>query len=199
MIALKVCELATLDDAKACVSLGAHALGVRLGRPAAADPALSLAAAIAEALGDRALVVGVVGPEVADDELELLKRETGVACLQFEGPRARERAERHLPHAYPSLPPDALARAAPGFAGGYVMARLEAPPGDADARAWAALGALARAKRLALSAPFTPDAARAALARLRPYCLDLRPLPSEKGQLDPRRVGALLEVLREPA
>jgi phosphoribosylanthranilate isomerase len=197
MIALKVCELAALDDAKACVSLGVHALGVRLG-PASAGAALRLAGSVAEALGDRALVVGVVGAEVGDDEIELIKRETGVACLQFEGPFARERAARHLPHAYPSLPLAEIARGAPSFAGDYVLVRAEAPPAAGDAPAWAALGALARAKRLTLSAPFTPASARGMLARLRPYCLDMYTEPYKKAQFDPRRVEALLEVLREP-
>ncbi|HEU4538985.1 MAG TPA: hypothetical protein VFS00_32920 [Polyangiaceae bacterium] len=197
MSTLKVCGLTTLRDARACVARGAHALGVRLDDVAPSSPALALAASIVDALGDRTLVVGVVAPDLGDDDLDRVKRATGVACLQFEGRVARERLECHLPHAYLSLPLDELARAPEPPPGGYVMARLEGPPGELDAPAWQALRALATSRRLAVSAPFTPASARATLARLRPFCLDLRPPPADHGAFDPGLVEALLEALGE--
>ncbi|MCU0687070.1 MAG: hypothetical protein MUF34_33295, partial [Polyangiaceae bacterium] len=66
-----------------------------------------------------------------------------------------------------------------------------------DEAAWQGLRAIAATKRLALSAPFTLASARETLARLRPFCLDLRPSPADPGPFDRRRVEALLALLSE--
>jgi phosphoribosylanthranilate isomerase len=197
MITLKVCGLTTLREARACVAAGAHALGVSLESAAPGSPALALAASIVDALGDRCLVVGVVGPDRDDDELARLKQETGVACLQFEGRLAPERLARYLPHAYLSLPLAAFGPACEPPPGDYVMARVEARSAENDEAAWQGLRAIAATKRLALSAPFTLASARETLARLRPFCLDLRPSPADPGPFDRRRVEALLALLSE--
>ena len=197
MITLKVCGLTNVDDASACAASGVHALGVRLDGPPRGS-AWALAASIVEAVGDRTLVVGVVDARATDDELDGLKRATGVGCLQFEGPVARDRLERFLPHAYVALPLAALEREPAALASDYVMALADELPGPNDRAGWAALRALARAKRLALSAPFTAASARETLRRLRPFCLDLRSPPPGAGRLDRRLVEALLDVVREP-
>ncbi len=197
MITLKVCELTTLPDAKTCAALGAHAVGVRIEGGASGAPSQRLVASVVEALAPRTLVVGVVSPALDDAELERIKCETGVACWQFEGHLAAARLARHLPHAYLALPVAALEPALEALAGDYVMIRAEPWPGAADEAAWRRLRALARTKRLALSAPFSAASAREALARVRPFCLDLRPAPGTEGRFDARRVEALLEAMRE--
>jgi phosphoribosylanthranilate isomerase len=195
MVSLKVCGLTSLDDAKACASLGVRALGVRLtGSPG--DASWALAASTVEALGDRVLVVGVVDARFDEERLGALKRATGVGCLQFEGAVAPERLRAHLPHAYVALPVVALAGDVEPPPGDYLMARLDAEPTAHDPGAWAALRRLARAKRLTLSAPFTPASAREALRLVRPYCLDLCAPGAPPGRVDVRRVEALLEAVR---
>src|SRR5579859_4455936 len=99
MTHVKICGVTSVDDALACVRLGASAVGVNFvaGSPRLVTP--DRASEIARAIGPNALVVGVVADlDVAS--MKALKEAAGLGCLQLHGDEPPEALRELLPHAY---------------------------------------------------------------------------------------------------
>jgi phosphoribosylanthranilate isomerase len=162
---IKICGVTSIEQALACVDLGAHALGVNLidGSPRRVE--LGTARAITEAVGARALVVAVVAnwPLSA---LRDLRARTGVGCLQLHGDESPDDVAALLPHAYKAVrvadaSDVAIAEAMPGE---YVLVDAKvhgALGGTGHALEWGLVVDLAKRRRLALAGGLHPWTSRA--------------------------------------
>ena len=102
MTRVKICGVTTVEQAAACVALGADAVGINLvpSSPRCVDRAR--AREIARAVGDGALTVAVVaGMDVG--AMRALREEIGVECLQLHGDESSDDVAALLPHAYKAV------------------------------------------------------------------------------------------------
>jgi phosphoribosylanthranilate isomerase len=201
---VKICGVTTAEQAVACVDLGADALGVNFVASSPRRVDEKLARAIVEAVGRRALVVGVVAGMTVDAMRALVHR-TGVGCLQLHGDESAADVGALLPHAYKAVrvagPEDA--DAAEAMPGEYVMvdARVKGSlGGTGHTFDWAWVVGLASRRKLVLAGGLTPDNVGSAVARVRPWCVDVASgVESAPGIKDLRRVSAFLEAARSVA
>jgi phosphoribosylanthranilate isomerase len=198
---IKICGVTTVEQALACADAGADAIGVNFVATSPRRIDERRARAIVEAIGDRALVVGVVaGLDV--DRMRALRDETGVGCLQLHGDESSSDVAALLPHAYKAV----------RVASSVDVARAEQMPGDfvmVDAKFGSALGGtghtfdwslvvrLAERRRLVLAGGLTPDNAGLAVAQVRPWCVDVASgVESAPGVKDMGRVRAFVQAVR---
>lgn len=177
MVRVKICGLTSPQQARACVELGADAIGINFhaGSPRCVD--LATGKAIAEAVGEDAITVGVfVDADAA--ELERVKQATGIRCLQLHGDEPPELLARFLPHAYKALRvsgPGTIATAA-RYGGEHVL--LDAyVPGEAGGTGrtfeWGLATELARQRHVTLAGGLSADNVAQAVAEVAPFCVDV--------------------------
>jgi len=201
MVRVKVCGVTTVEQAVACVELGVDAIGVNLvpASPRRVDEAA--ARAIAQAVGDRTLVVAVIADLPVDAMRALLQR-TGAGCIQLHGAESPDDVAAVLPHAYKAV----------GIAGPEDVARAEAMPGDyvmVDAKVpgslggtghtfdWSLVAGLAKTRRLVLAGGLRPENVAAAVAAVGPWCVDVASgVESSPGVKDMGKVEAFLREAR---
>jgi phosphoribosylanthranilate isomerase len=198
---IKICGVTTVEQALACAAAGADALGVNFVPTSPRRVDNARARAIVEAIGGKALVVGVVaGLDVP--RMRALREETRVGCLQLHGDESPADVEALLPHAYKAV----------RVASPVDVARAEAMPGEfvmADAKAGSALGGtgrtfdwslvvrLAERRRLVLAGGLTPENVAAAVEQVRPWCVDVASgVESAPGIKDMERVHAFVRAVR---
>lgn len=200
MVHVKICGVTTPDDARACVELGASAIGVNFvsSSPRSIDVATARAVADAvHATGTKAIVVGVVAGKSVD-ELRALVRDAGLDCLQLHGEESPADVEALLPHAYKAV---RIATAADvdlarTFPGDHVLvdAKVEGVLGGSGAVFdWALVADLARERRLTLAGGLHPGNVAAAVNAVRPYCVDVASgVESAPGVKDLAKVRAFI-------
>lgn len=198
---VKICGITTLDQAWACVELGVDAIGVNLvdGSPRRIDE--TLARRIAREVGDRLLVVAVLASRSLAAMREI-RSATGVGCLQLHGDESAADVAALLPHAYKAVrvggPADVAA--ADAMPGDYVMvdARVEGALGGTGRTVdWALVAPLAKRRKLVLAGGLTPENVRAAVAAVRPWCVDVASgVESAPGVKDARKMAAFVRAAR---
>jgi phosphoribosylanthranilate isomerase len=156
---------------------------------------------IVQAVGSRLLVVGVVA-DLSIDRMRALRDTTGVECLQLHGSETPDDVAALLPHAYKAVRVAdvrdvALAESMPGD---YVMvdARVEgALGGTGRTFDWSLVVGLAGRRKLVLAGGLTPDNVAAAVATVRPWCVDVASgVESAPGVKDLGKVRAFVEAAR---
>jgi phosphoribosylanthranilate isomerase len=201
VIRVKICGLTTVEEALACVELGADAIGVNFVEvsPRRIDP--QTARAIADAVGAAALVVGVVA-NMSVSAMRSLVAETRVGCLQLHGDETDADVAAMLPHAYKAVRvSDAgdIARA-DAAAGGYVMvdAKVEGLLGGSGHRVDTSLVAgLAKRRRLVLAGGLTPENVGRAIREVQPWCVDVASgVESSPREKDLVKVRAFIQAAR---
>jgi len=198
---IKICGVTSVEQALSCAEAGADAVGVNFvaSSPRRVDP--DVARLIARAVGDRALVVGVVAGMTVG-AMRALREETAVGCLQLHGDVSGADVEALLPHAY----------AAVAVATAEDAVRAEAMPGDfvmVDAKVEGALGGtgrtfdwslvveLARRRKVVLAGGLTPGNVAVAIRAVRPWCVDVASgVESAPGSKDIAKVRAFVEAVR---
>jgi phosphoribosylanthranilate isomerase len=186
---VKICGLTSVDDALACVDAGASAIGLNLVPESPRCLSIEEAGRISDALGDRALVVGVVA-DLDLDTLLRLRAEARLGCLQLHGDEPPSLLERLLPHAYKALRvanADDVA-AADRYPGDHVLvdARVDGRLGGTGHRVDPALvSGLAQRRRLTLAGGLRPENVAGAIVAVRPYAVDVASGVEVAG--DPRR------------
>jgi phosphoribosylanthranilate isomerase len=203
---VKICGLTSVADAEACVRLGADAIGLNFvpTSPRRVDEAK--AREIVAAVGGSALVVAVVA-SLPLERMRALKEATGVGCLQLHGDESADDVRGLLPHAYKAI----------RVGSAEDVARAESMPGDyvmVDARVEGALGGtgrtfdwelvvnLAQRRKLVLAGGLTPENVGAAIARVRPWCVDVASGVEREGApgvKDLARVRAFIDAARSAA
>jgi phosphoribosylanthranilate isomerase len=185
----KICGITCVEDAERALDVGASAIGLNLvpSSPRAID--LETARRIADAMGKRATSVLVVADRGVDEMTEML-RFTGAACLQLHGAEPPEIVARLLPHAYKAAhigSPADVARAE-GYPGEYLLvdAKVSGKLGGTGIRLdWELVEPLARFRKLTLAGGLDAENVAEAIARVRPFCVDVASGVERDG--DPRR------------
>lgn len=177
VVHVKICGVTSVEDALACVDAGASSIGVNFVSSSPRCVSVETARAIAVAVGERALVVGVVA-DLEVDAMRRLKDEAQLGCLQLHGDERPEVVAALLPHAYKAL----------RIAGEWDVARAGLYPGEyilVDAKVEGVLGGtgrvfdwdlvrdLASARRLTLAGGLTPENVAAAVRAVRPFAVDV--------------------------
>ena len=201
MIRIKICGVTTASQAHACVALGADSVGVNFVAASPRRVGVEAARAIVAAVGERALVVGVVaGMTLA--EMRAIRDASGVGCLQLHGDEPPGDVAALLPHAYKAVrvaaPGDV--RAADEMPGEYVMldAKVEgALGGTGRTFDWSLAAGLATRRRLVLAGGLTPENVAGAIAAANPWCVDVASgVESSPGVKDLARVEAFIRAAR---
>ncbi len=201
MTRVKICGLTSVEDALACVELGVDAIGVNFVDASPRRVDRKTARAISDAVGTKALVVGVVA-NMPVSTMRALVGETGVGCLQLHGDETDADVTAMLPHAYKAVRvsgSDDVARAdaVPGL---YVLvdAKVEGMLGGSGRRVDLSLVAgLARRRRLVLAGGLSPENVAEAVAEVRPWCVDVASgVESSLGVKDHSKVRAFVEATR---
>jgi phosphoribosylanthranilate isomerase len=200
-VRVKVCGVTTVADALACVEAGVDSVGVNLVASSVRRVDAVLARAVAMAVGARALVVAVVADMSVGDMLAL-KAATGVGCLQLHGSEPAASVSALLPHAYKAVrvASEADVVTAQAMPGDYVLvdAKVEGTlGGTGHTFDWSLVRGLASRRRLVLAGGLTPDNVAAAIASVRPWCVDVASgVESAPGVKDPAAVRAFVEAAR---
>jgi phosphoribosylanthranilate isomerase len=201
VIRIKICGVTTVEQALACVELGADAIGLNFVASSPRRIDLPTARAIATAVGDASLLVGVVA-NMSVSAMRRLLTESRVGCLQLHGDETDDEVAAMLPHAYKAVRvsgADDIARAdaAPGE---YVMvdAKVAGMLGGSGHRVDSTLVAdLAKRRRLVLAGGLTPDNVAGAIVEVRPWCVDVASgVESSPGVKDVAKVRAFIETAR---
>lgn len=203
-VAVKICGVTSVQDATACVDAGADAIGVNFVRnsPRYCEPAA--ARRIVEAVGARALVVGVF-VDASFDEIEAHKRDTGIGCVQLHGDEPPELLERLLPHAYKGLRVRGATsiQDAQRYPGRYLLLDAYVPGvagGSGTTFPWALATEIARMRRVALAGGLDPHNVARAVAEVQPYCVDVASgVESAPGRKDLARVRAFVSAAKSVA
>jgi phosphoribosylanthranilate isomerase len=177
VIRVKICGVTTVDDALACVALGADAIGLNFVGSSPRSIDAGTGRAIAEAVGAGTLLVGVVA-DMTVPAMRALLDEARLGCLQLHGDETPDDVTAMLPHAYKAVRVRdagdvARAEAAPGQ---YVMvdAKVDGMLGGSGHRVDGALVAgLAKRRRLVLAGGLTPDNVASAILEVGPWCVDV--------------------------
>ena len=188
-IHVKICGVTCVEDARAAVEAGASAIGLNFVPASPRRIDVATARAIAEAIGDGALVVGVV----ADLDVATMRRlrdEAKLGCLQLHGDEPPEALEALLPHAYKAIRVATKEHVALAdrFGGDYVLvdARVEGLLGGTGRRVDPSLVApLARRRKVALAGGLDASNVAAAIESVGPFCVDVAGGVERAG--DPRR------------
>lgn len=202
----KICGITSVRDAELCVALGADSIGLNFVPGTRRCIDVALARSIVDAVGTKALVVGVVA-NLDAPALHDLKRDAKLACLQLHGDESPELLAQFLPHAYKAI---AVRNAgdlerARTFGGNYIL--LDAPPNQAGqvggtGKSWGyALAApLARERRVSLAGGLHAENVAEAIEAVRPWCVDVASGVEEagatRGEKSEARVAAFLEAVR---
>lgn len=205
-IAIKVCGVTNVEDARACVDLGVSAIGLNFVPASPRFVDLETARAIAEAIGGRALVVGVVADR-SEEELFRLRAEVPLGCLQLHGDEPPEALLPFLPHVYKAIRvADAEDLAAVDrYPGEHVLidAKVAGALGGTGVRVDPALVApIAKRRRVTLAGGLRPENVGESLLSVRPYAVDVASGVERSG--DPRRkdrdaIAAFVEAVRAHA
>jgi len=198
---VKICGVTSVADAAMCADLGADAVGVNLvpGSPRRVDEAT--ARAIADAVGKTTLVVAVVAG-MSVEAMRALRDRTGAGCLQLHGDESPADVRALLPHAYKAVRVATRADVlqADAFPGDYVLvdAKVDgALGGSGRTFDWDLVVDLAARRKLVLAGGLTPDNVALAVARVRPWCVDVASgVEKAPGVKDPRLVELFVRAAR---
>ena len=173
----KICGITNVEDADLALELGASAIGVNLvpGSPRLVD--VETATRIAAHVGRNALTVLVVA-NLAVEAMRDLLRITGARCLQLHGDESVDVVARLLPHAYKAVrigSTEDVAHAAeyPGehlLVDAKVLGKLGGSGQIAD---WSLVEPLAKKRKLTLAGGLTVANVAQAIARVKPFCVDV--------------------------
>ncbi|HEX6241336.1 MAG TPA: phosphoribosylanthranilate isomerase [Polyangiales bacterium] len=189
--------MTSLADALTAVEAGADALGLNFWPSSARRVDEGVAREIADALRDKTLLVGVF-VDAPYAEIERLRTEVGLGCVQLHGEEPPELLARFLPHAYKAVRVrgDVNTEVA-RFGGEHILldAYVKGMPGGTGATFdWSLAAAIAQRRKLTLAGGLTPDNVAEAVRTVRPYCVDTASgVESAPGVKDPALVRTFIE------
>jgi phosphoribosylanthranilate isomerase len=203
MVRVKICGITSIEDARACADAGADAIGVNLVPSSARRVTEETARRIAEAVGERVLVVAVVADLTANAMAHARDR-LGCGCLQLHGDEPPEALRALLPHAYKVLrvadAEDVLR--ADRYGGEYLMVDAKVGAGlggTGKTFDWRLVVGLAQRRKLVLAGGLTPENVAEAVRVVVPDCVDVASgveVPGSPGQKDMAKVRAFIAHAR---
>ncbi len=184
-----------------CVEEGVDAIGLNFWPSSVRRCDEEMARAIVQAVGKRVLIVGVF-VDATLSEVERVRDQVGLGCVQLHGAESPEMLARLLPHAYKALRVrgPGVREEAQRFGGKYVLLDAYVPgmPGGTGATFdWALAAELAREREVTLAGGLTPENVAEAVRQVRPFCVDTASgVESGPGIKDRALVRALVEAVR---
>lgn len=202
MTHVKICGVTQVEQAIACVELGAAAVGLNFAPRSPRRIEAALARRIVEAVAGRALCVGVfVDADAA--AIERVRAETGIDCVQLHGAEPPELLARFLPHAYKALRvrgPETLSEAG-RYGGDHLLLDAYVPGlegGSGHCFDWSLAAGLSRERKLTLAGGLTPDNVAQAVRAVKPFCVDVASgVERAPGDKDMARVEAFMRAVVE--
>jgi phosphoribosylanthranilate isomerase len=201
---VKICGVTSPGEALAAVEAGADSVGVNFVASSIRRVDAVTARAIVDAVGGKALVVGVVAG-MSVPAMRELRDTTGLGCLQLHGDETADDVTALLPHAYKAVRVEtaadvARARAMPSD---YVLVDAKvagALGGTGHAFDWSLVVELARTRKLVLAGGLRPENVARAIAMVHPWCVDVASgVESAPGKKDPAKVRAFIDAVRAGA
>jgi phosphoribosylanthranilate isomerase len=198
---VKICGVTSPGEALAAVEAGADSVGVNFVASSIRRVDAATARAIVDAVGGKALVVGVVAG-MSVQAMRELRDTTGLGCLQLHGDETADDVTALLPHAYKAVRVETAADVARAHAmpSEYVLVDAKvagALGGTGHAFDWSLVVELARTRKLVLAGGLRPENVARAIAMVRPWCVDVASgVESAPGKKDPAKVRAFIEAVR---
>ncbi|PYC25720.1 phosphoribosylanthranilate isomerase [Aquipseudomonas alcaligenes] len=199
-VRVKICGITRVEDALAAAAAGADAIGMVFyaGSPRAVG--VEQARAIIAALPPFVTTVGLF-VDAARDELAHILASVPLDLLQFHGDESAEQCEGlgrpYIKALRVRAGDDIVARVAdyPGAQGILLDAYVEGVPGGTgEAFDWSLIPQ-GLSKPLILAGGLRPDNVAAAVARVRPYAVDVSGgVEASKGIKDAQKVGAFIRA-----
>lgn len=178
MTFVKICGITSVDDALLAIAAGADALGLNLVPSSKRVIDLPTAALIAESVGDLVELVAVVANR-GTDELQGLRRATGIRWLQLHGSETPEELEAVQPEAYKGIAvggAEDVARAAE-YGGDRVLLDAKSPSGELGGTGrrfdWSLAKPLVQTRKVILAGGLYPDNVGEAIRTLKPFGVDV--------------------------
>ena len=196
---IKICGTTSEEDALLAVALGADGVGF-IFAPSPRQIAPSVAGDIAKRLPREIVTVGVFRDESKERVVELVNRH-GLKAAQLSGRESPEAvtwiAER-VPmtiKAFPGGHPEVAQ--ADRYGAGVVMLDA-ADPGSGQVFDWALAAEVPDGVRVLLAGGLTPDNVGAAIARVRPWGVDVATgVEAAPGRKDPQKLRAFIVAARQ--
>jgi phosphoribosylanthranilate isomerase len=197
-----------VDDAIACVELGASAIGLNFipasVRRVDRELGLRISRTVHEAAKKAGIHVEVVGviADLSSAEARELVAQTELDCVQLHGDESPETLSELLPHAYKAVrigSAEDVARASL-FPGKYLLAdaKVEGVLGGTGATFdWELVRELARTRKLTLAGGLGPHNVETAVRAIRPFCVDVASgVERSLGVKDFAKVRAFIEATK---
>jgi phosphoribosylanthranilate isomerase len=198
---VKICGVTSVADAEVCLAAGASSIGLNFVPESPRCVSEDVARAIVVAVGERALVGGVV----ADLEVEAmlaLRARVGLGCLQLHGDEPPGHLAPLLPHAYKAIRvagAEDVARAR-AYGGEYLLVDAWVPGvrgGTGKTLDLSLVLPLATERKLSLAGGLRPDNVADAVRAVRPFCVDVASgVESAPGKKDPAKIRAFIDAAR---
>jgi len=203
-IKVKICGITSLDDAMACVEVGADALGLNFYEPSPRYVSPEKAAEITRHLPPFVARVGLF-VNASEDTIRRTIEKTGINTLQFHGDETPEFCERFAPmkviKAFRMQGADTLKQLADYNVDAWLLDSFEAgtPGGTGMIFNWElARQAKDEGKPIILAGGLNPENIAEAIHETWPYAVDVASgVESEKGKKDPALVRRFIEIVRQ--
>ena len=199
---VKICGITRLEDAQAAVAAGANALGFVFWPKSPRRVSVETARAIVSTLPPSVTAIGVFVDQPAD-EVTAIAAEVGLGAVQLHG---NESAQYVQSMTRPVVKAVALQKDGDGTSGVdswpsdvTVLLDVHDPVkkgGTGRTIDWNAASAIAKRRNIILAGGLTPENVGEAIARVRPYGIDVSSGVEEKpGIKDHGRLRALFEAV----
>jgi phosphoribosylanthranilate isomerase len=178
MTFVKICGITSVDDALLAIAAGADALGLNLVPASKRVIDIPTAAHIAASVGDLVELVAVVANRSAD-ELEGLRRATGIRWLQLHGAETPAFLQEVLPEAFKAVAigsSEDVARAAE-YGGERLLVDAKSPNGELGGTGtrfdWSLARPLVQSRKVIVAGGLYPDNVAVAIRTLEPFGVDV--------------------------
>ena len=178
MTFVKICGITSVDDALLAIAAGADALGLNFVPTSKRVVDIATAAHIAASVGDLVELVAVVANRGAD-ELEDLRRATGIRWLQLHGSESPADLQAVEPEAFKAVAiggsEDAI-RAAE-YGGDRLLLDAKSPNGELGGTGtrfdWSLARPLLQSRQVIIAGGLYPDNVAEVVRTLRPFGVDV--------------------------
>ena len=178
MTFIKICGITSVDDALLAIAAGADALGLNFVETSKRVIDVATAAHIAESVGDLVELVAVVANRHAD-ELEGLRRATGIRWLQLHGAETPAELEAVQPEAFKAVGiggAEDIARASE-YGGERLLLDAKSPQGELGGTGarfdWSLARGLVERRQVIIAGGLHPDNVGEAVRTLKPFGVDV--------------------------
>jgi phosphoribosylanthranilate isomerase len=178
MTFVKICGITSVDDALLAIAAGADALGLNLVPSSKRVIDVATAAHIAESVGDLVELIAVVANR-STEELEGLRRATGIRWLQLHGAETPAALQALQPEAFKAVAiggSEDVTRAAE-YGGERLLLDAKSPQGELGGTGtrfdWSLAQPLVQTRQVILAGGLHPDNVAEAIQALRPFGVDV--------------------------